>query len=29
MNKKNYINLAKKAANIQINELKKIKKIFN
>ena len=29
MNKKNYIALAKKAANIQINELKKIKKIFN
>ena len=29
MNKKNYITLAKKAANIQINELKKIKKIFN
>ena len=29
MNKKNYINLAKKAANIQINELKKIKKVFN
>ena len=29
MNKKNYISLAKKAANIQINELKKIKKIFN
>ena len=29
MNKKNYINLAKKAANIQISELKKIKKVFN
>ena len=29
MNKKNYISLANKAANIQINELKKIKKIFN
>ena len=29
MNKKNYISLAKKAANIQINELKKINKIFN
>ncbi len=29
MNKKNYISLAKKSANIQINELKKIKKIFN
>jgi len=29
MNKKNYINLAKKAANIQIKELKKINKIFN
>ena len=29
MNKKNYILLANKAANIQINELKKIKKIFN
>ena len=29
MTKKNYINLANKAANIQINELKKIKKIFN
>jgi|TARA_B100001059_G_C17743797_1_gene533147 arabinose-5-phosphate isomerase len=27
--KKNYISLANKAANIQINELKKIKKIFN
>ena len=26
---KNYISLAKKSANIQINELKKIKKIFN
>ena len=29
MNKKNYISLAHKSANIQINELKKIKKIFN
>ena len=29
MNKKDYINLAKKSANIQINELKKIKKVFN
>ena len=29
MNKKNYIILANKSANIQINELKKIKKIFN
>ena len=29
MNKKNYISLAKQAANIQINELKKIKKVFN
>ena len=29
MNKKNYISLANKAANIQINELKKIRKIFN
>ena len=29
MNKKNYINLANRAANIQINELKKIKKVFN
>jgi arabinose-5-phosphate isomerase len=29
MNKKNYISLANKAANIQINELKKIKKVFN
>ena len=29
MNKKNYISLAKKSADIQINELKKIKKIFN
>ena len=27
MNKKNYISLANKAANIQISELKKIKKI--
>ena len=29
MNKKNYISIANKAATIQINELKKIKKIFN
>ena len=29
MNKKNYISLANKAANIQINELKKIKRIFD
>ena len=29
MNKKNYISLAKKTANIQVNELKKIKKVFN
>ena len=29
MSKKNYITLANKAANIQISELKKIKKIFN
>ncbi len=29
MNKKNYIELAKKAAAIQIGELKKIKKVFN
>jgi len=29
MKKKNYISLARKAANIQINELKKIKKTFN
>ena len=29
MNKKNYIFLANKAANLQINELKKIKKTFN
>ena len=29
MNKKDYITLANKAANIQINELKKIKKIFD
>ncbi len=29
MNKTNYITLAKKASNIQINELKKIKKVFN
>ncbi len=29
MNKKNYINLAKKTANIQISELKKINKVFN
>ena len=29
MSKKNYISLANKSANIQINELKKIKKVFN
>ena len=29
MNKKNYISLAKKAASVQITELKKIKKVFN
>ena len=29
MNKKNYITLAKKSADIQISEMKKIKKIFN
>ena len=29
MNKNSYINLAKRSADIQINELKKIKKIFN
>tara|TARA_X000000950_G_C13830508_1_gene625944 strand:- start:181 stop:1158 length:978 start_codon:yes stop_codon:yes gene_type:complete len=29
MSKKNYIQLANKAANIQIRELKKIKKVFN
>ena len=29
MNKINYIKLANKAARIQINELKKIKKVFN
>ena len=29
MNKKKYITLAKRAATIQINELKKIKKVFN
>ena len=29
MNKNNFISLAKKAANIQINELKKINKVFN
>ena len=29
MNKNNYINLAKKAANTQIKELKKINKVFN
>jgi len=29
MNKKDYIKIAKKAAGIQINELKKIKKVFN
>ena len=29
MKKNNYLKFANKAANIQINELKKIKKIFN
>ena len=29
MNKKNYISLASKAANIQIKELSKVKKVFN
>lgn len=29
MNKKNYISLAKKSADIQINELKKIKAVFD
>ena len=29
MNKKNYISIAKKSAETQINELKKIKKVFN
>ena len=29
MSKKNYLNLANKAANLQIKELKKIKKVFN
>jgi arabinose-5-phosphate isomerase len=29
MNKNNYINLAKKSADLQIRELKKIKKVFN
>ena len=29
MNKKNYISLAKKTVKIQINELKKISKVFN
>ena len=29
MNKNNYINLANKTANLQIKELKKIKKVFN
>ena len=29
MNKNNYINLAKRAANLQIKELKKINKVFN
>ena len=29
MNKKKYISVAKKSANIQISELKKIKKVFN
>ena len=29
MNNKKFINLAKKTADLQINELKKIKKVFN
>ena len=29
MKNRNFINLASKAANIQIKELKKIKKVFN
>ena len=29
MKKNNYLKFANKAANIQINELKKIKKVFN
>ena len=29
MKKKNYATIAKKSAEIQINELKKIKKVFN
>ena len=29
MYKKNYISIAKKSCSIQINELKKIKKVFN
>ena len=29
MNKKNYTSLARKSADIQINELKKVKKVFN
>ena len=29
MSKLNYLKLAKKSANIQISELKKIKKVFN
>ena len=29
MNKHSYINLAKRAANLQIKELKKINKVFN
>ena len=29
MNKKDYISLARKSADIQINELKKVKKVFN
>jgi len=29
MNKKNYLKIANKAANIQIKELRKIKKVFN
>ena len=29
MGNKNYIDIAKKAASLQISELKKIKKVFN
>ena len=29
MNKKNYISIAKKSADIQIKELKKIKRVLN